>query len=110
MTDHEHVPLNVRTVGYVYPSDDVTVTVEHVYTPGAAPCDGCGTESCDPGFVGMAIHRDGEQPATATMGAEEALLLANRLTRAANLVLELGEDVPDIERDVARFAPEGSPQ
>lgn len=108
MTDHEHVPLNVRTVGYVYPSDDVAIAVEHVYAPGAAPCGGCGTDAHDPGVVGMAIDRDDEQPVMVSMTAEDALLLANRLTRAANLVLELGEDAPDIERDVARFAPEGS--
>jgi len=32
-------------------------------------------------------------------------VLANRLTRAASLVLESEEAVPDIEREAARFAP-----
>ena len=108
MTEHEHIPLRMRVIGSVYPSDDVAITVEHVYAPGAAPCGGCGQHAHDPGIVGLAIDRGEEQPVLVSLAAEDALLLANRLTRAANVVLELGEDTPDIEREAARFAPEGS--
>jgi hypothetical protein len=41
---------------------------------------------------------------TVLLSAEEALTLANRLVRVANLILESEEDRPDIERDMARFA------
>ena len=40
----------------------------------------------------------------AILTAEQALVLANRLTRAASLILESEEDTPDIEREAARFA------
>jgi hypothetical protein len=108
MTEHDRPALRTRTIGSVYPSDDVMIIVEHVYAPGTAPCDGCGQHAHDPGVVGMIIDRDEHDPFAVSLSAEDALLLANRLTRAANLVLELGEDTPDIEREAARFAPEGS--
>jgi hypothetical protein len=34
---------------------------------------------------------------------DQALLLANRLIRAANLVMESDEGLPDVEREAARF-------
>jgi len=108
MADHAPVPLRARTIGSVYPSDDTVIIVEHVYEPGTAPCHGCGEHAHDPGTVGMIVSRDDEQPVAVSMSAEDALLLANRLERAAGIVLELGEDAPDIEREAARFAPEGS--
>ena len=103
-------PLHVRTIGSVYPSDDTAILVEHVYEPGTAPCHGCGEHAHDPGAVGIIIDRDGQEPVAVSLGAEDALLLANRIQRAANIVLELGEDTPDIEREAARFTPEESPQ
>jgi hypothetical protein len=48
---------------------------------------------------------DAEGEVFGLMSAEQALMLANRLTRAANLVLESEEDVPDVEREAARFGP-----
>jgi hypothetical protein len=107
MTEHEPAAVRARTIGSVYPSDDVTIMVEHVYAPGTAPCGGCGQHAHDPGVVGMITSRGGHEPFGVSLAAEDALLLANRLTRAANIVLELGEDAPDIEREAARFAPAG---
>jgi hypothetical protein len=41
--------------------------------------------------------------ATCLLSAEEALLLADRLQRAAHLVLETDEDLPDPEREYRRY-------
>ena len=41
--------------------------------------------------------------ATCLLTAEEALLLADRLQRAAHLVLETDEDLPDPEREYRRY-------
>jgi hypothetical protein len=108
MTDHpEALPLRARTIGQIYAdASDTDITVEHVYLPeGAFHCDGCGSGH-DPGMVGLVVAGAGEgDPAVSAMlTAEEALVLANRLTRAASLVLEAGEQVPDIEREAARFS------
>jgi len=46
---------------------------------------------------------DDNQNAGALLTAEEALVLANRLQRAASLVMESEEDTPDVEREAARF-------
>lgn len=107
MTNEHHpeaVPLRTRTIWFLPLDDqDSSVSVDHVYiAEGAAgPCQDCGKPAHDPGFVGLMV---GEENALLT--AEEALTLANRLQRAASLVLESGEDVPDIEREAARFAVE----
>ena len=109
--DHEHTPLHTRTIGAVYPADDTAITIEHVYQPGTEPCHGCGGHAHDPGIVGIIIDRGDEQETVlVSLSAEDALLLANRLTRAGNIVLELGEDAQDIDREAARFVPEESPQ
>jgi hypothetical protein len=112
------IKIRSRTVGRVYPADDDTViVVEHVYAPeGAVACEDCGKPSHDPGMVGLVISSDDEDGdgdgfTSVLMDAEDALLLANRLTRAASLVLESQEDNPDIEREAARFtaAERGAP-
>jgi hypothetical protein len=51
----------------------------------------------------MVIVKDDD--ASMVMTPEDALMLANRLTRAANLVLETMEDAPDVEREAARYGP-----
>lgn len=106
--EHDSVPLRARCVGYVHTeADHVDVTVDHLYAPeGAFPCDECGEPGHDPGLVGLALS-DGDDHASAMLTAEEALVLANRLTRAASLVLESAEDMPDLDREAAKF---GTPQ
>lgn len=106
------ITIRSRTIGRVYPADDDTViVVEHVYEPEPGmTCEHCGKQGHDPGLVGLVISslddEDGEPDATSVlMTAEDALLLANRLQRAASLVLESEEGLPDIEREAARFAP-----
>ena len=96
------IPLRTRTIWHMLCDDDETaVLVEHVYLPegAAGTCDHCGGLAHDPGLVGLIVGDD-----SALLSAKQALALANRLTKAAELVLESEEDVPDVERDMARFA------
>jgi hypothetical protein len=99
--------LRTRTVGVIDADDDTVIIVEHVYEPeGATPCVDCGKPSHDPGMVGLIVGgHDDDDPVSVLLFAADALVLANRLTRAASLVLESEEAVPDIEREAARFAP-----
>jgi hypothetical protein len=98
------MPIRGRIVYFTVLDDDPEereLVVEHIWIRDgeAGPCDHCEKPAHDPGMVGLMLG--GEH---AVMTAEEALVLANRLTRAASLVLESQEDVPDLERDMARFA------
>jgi hypothetical protein len=115
MTEHAHEGpcLRTRTIYHTILDDEPEerdLLVEHVYLPegAAGECEHCGKPAHDPGLVGLIL---GEE--TALLTADEALVLANRLTRAANLVYESEEDNPDLERDMARFAaaagPDGGP-
>lgn len=101
---HGAIPYRTRTVYVLRPEiDDSRITIEHVYAPdGAFSCDDCGSPGHDPGMVGVAIAD--EQTAGVLLTAEEALVLANRIQRAASLVLESDEDVPDVEREANRFS------
>lgn len=112
MTDSEPggIRLRTRTIGRIHPDEDTVIVVEHVYEPeGAALCEHCGEHAHDPGMVGLVIGSEDEDgppnAASVLLTAEDALVLANRLTRAASLVLESAEDIPDIEREAAKFAP-----
>ena len=109
MTDHtpEAVPLRIRNLLHM-PLDDededsAFIAVDHVYLPegAAGTCCACSNPAHDPGAVGLIVS-EGQ----AALTAEQALVLANRLTRGASLVLESEEDAADIEREAARFAPE----
>lgn len=107
-TDHEAIPLHSRTIGTVYAElTDSVITVDHVYHPdGSFDCDNCGKPGHDPGQVGLLLvgaSDDDDESASVLLSAEEALLLANRLKRAVDLILLSQEDLPDIEREAARF-------
>lgn len=110
MTEHgpDTIPLRARVVGAIYPCEDSTVIVAHLFEPegssGECDNDGCGNDAHDPGLVDLTVLH-GEDGVAVQMFPGEALELANRLERAANLVLESAEDVPDVEREAARFAP-----
>jgi hypothetical protein len=112
MTDQhfEAVPLRTRTVWHMLLDDDTDLIVQHVYLPegAAGKCShgGCENPAHDPGMVGLILGGE-----TALLTPEDALVVANRITRAANLVLESEEDCPDIEREAARFgAADGAPE
>jgi hypothetical protein len=94
----------IRIVGSVPVDDDTMIWIDHVFTMGTRPED-------DPGYVGLTVTEDDTAEAeqlrlgartTCLLTAEEALLLADRLQRAAHLVLETGEDLPDPEREYRR--------
>ena len=67
--------------------------IDRIYT-----MEACEAGHPDEGLVGITIQA-GEVHADAVLTAEEALMLADRLTRAAHLVLEAGEDEPETETD-----------
>ena len=99
-------PPRSRTVGVIHPEEgDALVAVEHVYAPeGAFACDDCGAPGHDPGMVSLFVDDADDDKTTVLLTAAEALVLANRLQRAAGLILESAEDAPDVEREAARFA------
>jgi hypothetical protein len=101
--------IRSRTIGCVHPDDDTVIIVDHVYEPeGASACADCGEAAHDPGMVGMVVNSEDEDGhpnvVSVLLMDEDALVLANRLQRAASLVLESAEDNADIEREAARFA------
>jgi hypothetical protein len=96
-----------RIVGSVHVEDDTTIWIEHVFTIRTSP-DG----DPDKGYVGLTITGDDAGDAevlgvaaklSCLLTAEEALLLADRLQRAAQFVLETDEDLPDPEREYRRY-------
>ena len=104
MTDDHIHTLKSRTVGIIEACEDIHIAVEHVYDNSTCPEHGSLT---DAGLVGVAIHDDtpGEEAfASVLLGAADALLLADRITRAAHLALELGEELPDPEREYLRHS------
>lgn len=113
--DH-HGELKVRQVGFIHADNEATIAVEHVYDNDIC-CPRCGTLST--GFVGIRIYNpkdqddhgdergdehDGEKCASACLSAKGALLLADRITRAAHLALETLEEPADIEREIIRHS------
>ena len=103
--DHEHdTGLKFRTVGYIPAGEDTHVAVEHVYSNETCPEHG---GLINGGMIGVAIHGEipgEEEYASVLLGPAEALLLADRITRAAHLVLQLGEDLPDPQREYLRHS------
>lgn len=98
--------LRIRQLVFVE-TDSEMVSVDHLFADGLV--GGCEIHAPrpDPGMVGLTIHlnQDGELEwqAGAVLTPEQALYLANRLQRAAGLVLESGEDLPDVEREASRY-------
>lgn len=104
VTDNQDSKLRFRTVGLIEAHEDLHVTVQHVYDNTTCPEHGSLTDS---GLVGIAIHDETpgeEQFASVLLEPREALLLADRITRAAHLVLELDEQLPDVEREYLRHS------
>jgi hypothetical protein len=103
---HEHPGPVIRErliLSMEVSGDAAEVQVGHVYPAGTVPCPDCG-EACESaGCVSLDVLADGP----ALLAPEEALLIANRLTRAANLVLETMEGPPDIDREAARLGRTG---
>ena len=103
--DPEHVCTRVRNIWHTVlddgPGDDdgTFLAVDHLYLPeGSFTCSDCGGPGHDPGMV---VLRVGDE--AALLDEDVALVLANRLQRVVNLILESREAPADIERDMARF-------
>jgi hypothetical protein len=99
---HDHGELKTRQVGFIDAGFEASIAVQHVYDNGV--CTDCGTVNT--GYVGIKILNEHpeEKWANALLDAHRALLLADRITRAAHLVLETTEEPPDFERDVIRHS------
>lgn len=96
--------LRFRVTGTIEVHDDCHITVEHVYGNTTCPEHGSLTDS---GLVGIAVNDETpgeEQFALVHLDAADALLLADRIVRAAHLVLELGEQLPDPQREYLRHS------
>lgn len=102
MTEHEHQPPKSRTIGVIAVDEDTLITIDHVYDPGDAPCEHCGKDCLDPGMVGLTIT-EGQSEAAALLSVGEALAIANRLTKAASLILESCEAPADLAREAAKL-------
>jgi hypothetical protein len=114
MTDQhpEALPFRTRTV-YLTESEvnGTEIRIDHVYAPdGVLPCEECGGPARDPGLVGIFMTGTDGQDVAALLGPGEAALLALRIQRAVNLIMESDEDLPDIEREAARFAMAAEPE
>ena len=99
--EHDVPPFRERNIAELYTADGSEIRVDHLYvaTADLEPCPDCGGEVVSAGLVGLVV--DGSP---AVLSSEEALLLANRLTRAADVALEAMEDPPDMDREAARLA------
>jgi hypothetical protein len=103
-TEPEALPMRERSFGIVQGAcTDASAEVAHIYEPDGAETMDCGHGSHDPGMVELSLDHDGEH-ASIWLTPAGALLLANRLIRAANVILESGEELPDVEREAARFS------
>lgn len=97
---HQHSDLVARNVWTGVTTDGSRISIDHLYPAEPEPCCACGGDCITAGLVGLILD-----DAVAMLTPEEAGLLANRLTRAENLVLEMTEDTPDPDREAARYAP-----
>jgi hypothetical protein len=115
MTDdesgHYSGNIRIRTIGQITSGEESrtkapwAVQIDHIYFSGA-----CGHGPVDPGSVGLAVASAAEddsaadpEPVSAIMSPEQALLVADRLTRAAQLVLAAQEEPDDAERELLRL-------
>lgn len=97
---HEHPAPRERNIADFETADGTSIRIDHLFIAAEdlEPCPNCGGQCVSAGLVGLVLD---EVPAV--LSPEEALMVANRLTRAANLVLETLEDAPDPEREAVRF-------
>lgn len=95
----EHAYPRARHVGAVVTEQEEVIEVAHLFTNETCAEHG---HLSNPGHVGIAFDGDDEGAHFYVLDPAMALLLADRLTRTANLALEAGEDVADVEREVIR--------
>lgn len=99
---HEHDHPHLRRICSLNTANGEHIQVDHIFDNhvcaehGVIHAGVVGLFTCD-------LDESGEPIGTGTgvaLAASEALLLANRLCRAAALVLEDGEDPADLEREI----------
>lgn len=109
--------LGSRQVAHVHAAG-ASINIEHLWQAGEIPCPGCSELHDDPGLVGLTLILDlddeddnaGDESSAglaplvmAVMEPGVALVVANRLERAAALALEGTEDPPDFSREARRM-------
>jgi hypothetical protein len=115
--EHEHAPAGERNIGFKVTVAGVDVSVDHLYDTDAEPCPGCGGRCGMAGMVGLSLEFESPDPeaeiasweAGVVLSPEEALWLANRLRRAADVCYEMTEDPPDVRREVIRLSTPAAP-
>jgi hypothetical protein len=85
--------IKVRNIGIICPGEGTTVWVDHVWETRPR-----GHGHRDEGAIGLMIEAGGEQLGV-FLGPEDGLMLADRIRRAVDLVLEISEDEPETETD-----------
>jgi hypothetical protein len=85
--------VRVRNIGIICPGEGTTVWVDHVWDTRPR-----GPGRRDEGAVGLMIEAGGQQLGV-FLGPEDGLMVANRIRRAVDLVLEISEDEPETETD-----------
>jgi hypothetical protein len=95
--------VRVRNIGIICPAQGATVWVDHVWETRPR-----GHGRRDEGAIGLMIEAGGQQVGV-FLGPEDGLMLADRIRRAADLVLEISEDEPETETDRQYRLPGGLP-
>lgn len=85
--------IRVRNVGIVCPGESTTIWVDHVWETRPR-----GHGHRDEGSVGLMMEVGGRQVGV-FLGPEDGLMLADRIRRAVDLVLETSEDQPETHRE-----------
>ena len=85
--------VRVRNIGIICPGEGTTVWVDHVWETRPR-----GHGRRDEGAVGIMLEAGGQQLGV-FLGPEDGLMLADRIRRAVDLVLEISEDEPETETD-----------
>ena len=85
--------VKVRNIGIVCPGEGTTIWVDHVRDTRPR-----GHGRRDEGSVGLMLEAGGQQLGV-FLGPEDGLMLADRIRRAVDLVLEINEDEPETQTD-----------
>lgn len=84
------------------------ISLDHVYLTQSHFCEKCNKQEPDAGVISLSIVDDEDETVTVFLDASEALVLANRIERAANIILEDLEDPESMDRAALRYIPSDS--
>jgi hypothetical protein len=96
--------IRVRNIGIVCPGEGTTVWVDHVWETRPR-----GHGRRDEGAVGLMLEAGGQQVGV-FLGPEDGLMVADRIRRAVDIVLEISEDEPETvtDREYQLVSPPGA--